>query len=210
MGHYGCYLKQQFVYPREKWRRVSEAIPPLVSVGLFEVAQANLRRHMAPLTDEELLDELRAAWQRNGRLSENILQKDPLARSGSLYARRFGSVTKALERVGYVRTAAQQRMLEKVYRDRPHLRRTYPKAHTPEHLLQRLRNLFVERGRLTSRIIDGTPGMPTSGTYRDHFGSLERAYELVGYVPGKHQRDRFKGALEQRPKRPRSQLPVAP
>lgn len=192
MGRHGCFLKHQVVHPRETWLRVPGACPQLVSRGVFEAAQSNLRRHKSSASDEQLLDELRAAWRRHGRLSENILQKDPEARSGRIYERRFGSLTLAFERIGYQRTPAQQRMLEKLQRDQPHLRRTYRHAYTPEHLLGRLGALLAERGRLTSAIVDGTPGMPHSGTFRAYFGSLARAYELVGYRASKHQVERCK------------------
>jgi DNA invertase Pin-like site-specific DNA recombinase len=192
MGHYGCYLTHQVVHPRETWTRVAGACPQLVSAGVFEAAQANLRRHRPAASDAQLLDELRAAWRRHGRLSENILQRDPQARSGRIYERRFGSLTEAFARIGYQRTPAQQRMLEKLQRDRPHLGRTHRRAYTPEQLLGKLRALLAERGRLTTAMVDGTPGMPHSGTFRAYFGSLGRAYELVGYRASKHQLERCK------------------
>jgi hypothetical protein len=141
-----------------------------------------------------LLEELRSVLKRRGRLSENILLSDPEGRSGRVYERRFGSLSRAFELIGYERTPAQKRMLEKVQRVRPHLYRTYQGAYAAEQLLEKLAGLFSERGYLTARLIDETPGVPNSGTYRDYFGSLSRAYELVGYDATLHQRQRFRPA----------------
>ena len=38
-------------------------------------------------------------------------------------------------------------------------------------------------GFLSDMIIDEAEGMPCSRAYRDRFGSLLRAYQLVGYAP---------------------------
>lgn len=52
-----------------------------------------------------------------------------------------------------------------------------------EELLDRLRNLLKEEGTLSGFIIDEREEMPSSSIYRYRFGSLLRAYTLVGYVP---------------------------
>ena len=51
-----------------------------------------------------------------------------------------------------------------------------------EALLERLRGLWTEKGRLSARLI-ARADMPGQGAYIHRFGSLARAYELVGYVP---------------------------
>lgn len=48
-------------------------------------------------------------------------------------------------------------------------------------LLQRLGRLLVAKGRLTETIIDEARALPSHSTYRHRFGSVRRAYELVGY-----------------------------
>lgn len=50
-------------------------------------------------------------------------------------------------------------------------------------LLSLLRNVLAEEGSLSGLIIDEREGMPSSSAYRYRFGSLMRAYTLVGYVP---------------------------
>jgi hypothetical protein len=49
-------------------------------------------------------------------------------------------------------------------------------------MLNALRSLFETHGQLSGLIIDETEG-PSSSAYRHRFGSLLRAYMLVGYMP---------------------------
>ncbi|WP_316168433.1 MULTISPECIES: recombinase family protein [unclassified Bradyrhizobium] len=50
-----------------------------------------------------------------------------------------------------------------------------------EEMLSRLRQTLKREGRLSPKIINSTPGLPSSKTYVYHFGSLRKAYRLVGY-----------------------------
>ena len=55
--------------------------------------------------------------------------------------------------------------------------------YSDEHMLAELRRLFSTTGRLSGILIDEADGLPSSGAYRHRFGSLARAYWLVGYQP---------------------------
>ena len=48
-------------------------------------------------------------------------------------------------------------------------------------LLARLGKLWKRKGRLSGRLIDSARRIPTANVYRSRFGSLRRAYELIGY-----------------------------
>ncbi|HEX7759181.1 MAG TPA: recombinase family protein [Caulobacteraceae bacterium] len=50
-------------------------------------------------------------------------------------------------------------------------------------MLAALRELLVRTGALSGLIIDEQEGMPSSTAYRTRFGSLLRAYALIGYHP---------------------------
>ncbi len=50
-----------------------------------------------------------------------------------------------------------------------------------EVMLGRLRELLASSGKLSQSMMDEHPGIPHAMTYRKHFGSLRRAYELIGY-----------------------------
>jgi DNA invertase Pin-like site-specific DNA recombinase len=52
---------------------------------------------------------------------------------------------------------------------------------TDEELLDRLRALLTLEGRLSLNIIKNSTRAPSPTTYRNRFGSLRRAYQLIGY-----------------------------
>jgi DNA invertase Pin-like site-specific DNA recombinase len=52
-----------------------------------------------------------------------------------------------------------------------------------EELLARLRSLLSEVGALSSLVINERDRIPSASVYQSRFGSLLRAYSLVGYVP---------------------------
>jgi hypothetical protein len=57
-----------------------------------------------------------------------------------------------------------------------------------QDLLDRLSALLAEKGWLSGLVIDEVEDMPSSSTFRQRFGSLLRAYELVGYSPSRDYR----------------------
>ena len=54
---------------------------------------------------------------------------------------------------------------------------------TDEEMLERLKRLFDHHRYLSGLVIDEADNMPSSGSYRRRFGSLIRAYDLVGFKP---------------------------
>ena len=50
-------------------------------------------------------------------------------------------------------------------------------------MLERLTKLFQRHGYISGLVIDEADGLPSSGAYAHRFGSLLRAYELVGFTP---------------------------
>ncbi|HXM22206.1 MAG TPA: recombinase family protein [Terriglobales bacterium] len=50
-----------------------------------------------------------------------------------------------------------------------------------EELLDSLRALLATKGRLSLNLIKNSEDVPSPSTYRHRFGSLRRAYELIGY-----------------------------
>jgi len=57
-----------------------------------------------------------------------------------------------------------------------------------EELLERLRTLYERRGLLSGLIIDETEEMQSATVYAYRFGSLLRAYEMVGFTPDRDYR----------------------
>jgi DNA invertase Pin-like site-specific DNA recombinase len=56
---------------------------------------------------------------------------------------------------------------------------------TDQELLDKLRELLRERGRLSGILIDESDDMPSSACYSSRFGSLARAYTLIGWTSGR-------------------------
>ena len=57
-----------------------------------------------------------------------------------------------------------------------------------EEMLAALRQVLQERGYLSGLIIDEAEHLPSSSAYQGRFGSLLRAYELVGFKPDRDYR----------------------
>ena len=57
-----------------------------------------------------------------------------------------------------------------------------------EEMLERLRQLYALKGYLSGFIIDEAEDLPSSGVYQRRFGSLYRAYELIGFTPDRDYR----------------------
>jgi DNA invertase Pin-like site-specific DNA recombinase len=84
-----------------KWVRAKGAFEPLVPEDLFDAAQLRLARKTAKLSRTDMLDRLRDLVHRTGRLSAELLERTDGMPGRKAYARRFGSLTRAYELVGY-------------------------------------------------------------------------------------------------------------
>lgn len=63
--------------------------------------------------------------------------------------------------------------------------RARSRRYSDDELIDRLRSLYEHRQALSGFIINSTEGMPSSSVYAHRFGSLVRAYQLVGYTPSR-------------------------
>lgn len=66
--------------------------------------------------------------------------------------------------------------------------RARARRYTDDDLIERLRALYKSKGFLSGLIINETEGMPCASVYAHRFGSLIRAYETVGFTPGRDYR----------------------
>ena len=60
--------------------------------------------------------------------------------------------------------------------------------YSDEELIERLRSLYQTRGFLSGLVIDEAEGMPSTSIYSHRFGSLVRAYQMVGFTPDRDYR----------------------
>jgi DNA invertase Pin-like site-specific DNA recombinase len=57
------------------------------------------------------------------------------------------------------------------------------KRYSNDEMLQTLKALWSRHGRISGLLIDEQESMPSTAAFRHRFGSLIRAYQLVGYTP---------------------------
>jgi DNA invertase Pin-like site-specific DNA recombinase len=66
--------------------------------------------------------------------------------------------------------------------------RARARRYSDEELIERLRSLYQHRGFLSGLVINESEGMPSSSVYVHRFGSLVRAYQMVGFTPDRDYR----------------------
>jgi hypothetical protein len=57
------------------------------------------------------------------------------------------------------------------------------RRYSESELIEKLRELYIQKGKLSGILIDEMEAFPSSSVYRTRFGSLRRAYSFVGYTP---------------------------
>lgn len=87
--------------PVKQWAICSNAFEPIISQGLFVLAQQEFANCTRRLTDEQLLERLRAIHRTHGRLSGEIIDKSRTCPGLSTYNKRFGGLLGVYARLGY-------------------------------------------------------------------------------------------------------------
>jgi DNA invertase Pin-like site-specific DNA recombinase len=171
---------------RDKWIRVDGAFEAIVDKSLFDAAQAIFLERSQPrssrlrkYSERELLDRLRQLLQEQGDLSRRIIRESEITPEPELYDVRFGSLSKAYKLIGFV---ANRNGYGPLIKDRG-LRGPRRGGYRDEDLLESLRRFWREQGYITQELLKKTKGFPSPNAYVLHFGSLSRAYRLIGYVP---------------------------
>ena len=110
--------------PREAWIKAHGAFEALVSQELFDSAQRTRRWRSPPATNEQLIALLREVLADHGRLSFEVIRKDPRTPYPTTYVARFGSLGAVYKLVGYDARRQQQLAMDRARLHRPHLHRT--------------------------------------------------------------------------------------
>lgn len=97
------------------------------------------------------------------------LKKKRVRNSADMWIRAEGAFEPIVDRSLF--EAAQELIRERSYKL------------SDEEMLGALQHLLQDRGYLSGLIIDETERLPSSSAYQSRFGSLLRAYELVGFSP---------------------------
>ena len=87
--------------PPDLWIRSKGSITPAVDQDVFLRAQERLTLRWQHLSDDELLSRLKSLLEKEGRLSERIINDTLGIPSIDVYAERFGSLRNAYRRIGY-------------------------------------------------------------------------------------------------------------
>jgi DNA invertase Pin-like site-specific DNA recombinase len=152
---------------------------------MFVVQQQSESEIAAALNREGVLSDLGRRWTRGTvhqvltnekYIGNNVynrvsfkLKAKRVTNSGDIWVRSNGAFEPLVETDFF--EAAQR-----IIRDRT-------RRFSDQELLNRLSALLAEKGWLSGLIIDEVEEMPSTSTFRHRFGSLVRAYQLVGYFP---------------------------
>jgi len=124
------------------------------------------------LSNRQLLDGLRRLLRARGYLNQKIIDGTTDLPCAATYAYRFGTLSRAYGLIGY-----------RIGKRRVRQHRT-----PDDKLLLKLRRLREQRGYLSGALIDASGDVPAKSTYCRHFGTLSKAYRLIGYDPKAHRK----------------------
>jgi hypothetical protein len=124
-------------------------------------------------SEAEMLYRLRELLRERGHLSNDIINDAKDMPSSHLYRRRFGTLFRAYELVGFKARCRQ-------HPGRPH-------GLSNDEMLEGLRRLLREKGRLSMEIINQSDCVPHSDVFRARFGTMMRAYRLIGLGNDRYQ-----------------------
>ncbi len=162
------------------WVRADGALPAIVDRKLFEAAQRILQTRGETtiggrphgLSDDQMLQRLKGFYIQHGYLTRALIDTNRELPSAAAFFRRFGGLKQAFELIG-----APHR------RKKRFSRRGRPCGLSNDEMLDVLRRLLKEYGYLTEEIIRTSQSAPYPSAYFTRFGSLRRAYQLIGFVP---------------------------
>jgi DNA invertase Pin-like site-specific DNA recombinase len=156
--------------PPEEWVR-TKVMDESVPVDVFDRAFARRTKQGGNrrITNAEIRAGLRRLFEEKGNLTSGLINACPYLPSSNTIVRKLGPLQPLLVEAGGV--------------DRSHRPRTDGSdRYTDAYLLDRLRTLLAKRGRLSRNVIEAEPDMPTLTSYIQHFGTIRKAYALIGYA----------------------------
>jgi DNA invertase Pin-like site-specific DNA recombinase len=84
-----------------EWIVVPDTFEAVVEPTIFELAQKEFRNRHYNWSDDQAVEALRSILKKEGRLTPTIIRSQPNALCPESYRRRFGSLARAYELVGY-------------------------------------------------------------------------------------------------------------
>ena len=148
--------------PEQLWTRVP-VFEPIVPARLFRKAQVRRSQLATPHWDKEsIIGSLQSLLAQKGRLTQVLLNETEGAPSAETVVNHFGSLPAAYAAIGY----------------EPPVRLPFGmngKYWSKKEVLRGLQKLYTAQGRITNRLIDSFPRLPSAVHIRRHFGSLPEA-----------------------------------
>jgi DNA invertase Pin-like site-specific DNA recombinase len=162
------------------WVRADRALPAIIEPNLFEAAQRMLQKRGTTtlggrpgrLSNDQMLQGLKRLYEQHGYLNRALIDANRELPSADAFFRRFGGLQQVFNLIGAPHR--QRRLFTRGGR---------PCGLSNEEMLDVLRKLLEEHGNLSEQIIRMSRNAPHATAYFTRFGSLRRAYELVGFVP---------------------------
>lgn len=152
----------------ETWTR-TEMMEPIIPVKLFKAAARRLKEiTRVRLSDHDLHERLTRLYLEHGRLTYSLVHDCPYLPLPQAVRKRYGSLYAAYLSVGY-----EMPTRWKLNAD--------GKPYTDEDLLNELRRIHAEHGRLTTAIINKDLHSPTARYFIRRFGGLTNACQLAGF-----------------------------
>jgi hypothetical protein len=118
----------------------------------------------------------------HGFLNHRVVDAAERVPHSATYVKRFGSMKRAYRLAGF----SGDPQLGDGKRS-PEARRAITSVLSNAQMLSAARRALKKHGKLTRKTIDTSGESPSSTTYLDRFGSMERVYRLIGYRPGVRQ-----------------------
>jgi DNA invertase Pin-like site-specific DNA recombinase len=95
-------LKRKYlVNPREHWIRADGSFERIIEPDMFYKARDTILARSQRLTDDEMLDKLRAVLSQRGRISGILIDEAEGTPSSAAFQQRFGSLVSAYRLIGY-------------------------------------------------------------------------------------------------------------
>lgn len=88
--------------PEKTWVRVDGAITPIISRALFDAAQMAHKKLGERVSTDTIVERTRMILEREGKLSIDLINADPVLPDSHAVARRFGGLTPLYRMLGYV------------------------------------------------------------------------------------------------------------
>lgn len=149
----------------DQWLRRKWDFAPIIEPSLFDAAQLIIRKRRRRFSKAEVVQALRRLHQRHGFLDLRLIAENEELPAYVTLHRLFGGLHNIRKLIGS--------------KPRPGT----PRRLSDGQLLACLRGLLQKRGHLSRTIIKNSEGMPGVTTFEGRFGSLRRAFQLIGYEP---------------------------